>query len=862
MATRINKNIWGAPSAQITVDNGAPYNDYHKVSPYSYTDIMSAHSEYVNAPYDKSVTIWGVPSDCSAGAFTTFSWWYADNHIQAELIPPDSDKNVPMTLLSDAYSTGERLYWGTIDTYGSAYIKNRTKGGISVVTDSYTFDVDADTTITANHKIKTEENNLAYPNAQITSYIYNKYLLVPWVSLTGEIGQPTNYTYVWSNPYDNVYNTSWDSVKSTLNCNDNQVLCCGIGFNRWGVNGNNPSTRSLAYKSAFMPQPLTKFSLSQRAKTSYGIDDFEPCYTLQPMPFIGMGARVSQNLSPTNPTFITGSAANSAPTPTTYFGSSNYVPNGSYCDCIIRISQKRQVFSDVEYHWTIGIKWLNYMLDFYGDTTNLNDWLGMRVVPFLKIDDTKGDTYKNAVFKAVLHELAFFGLPFAKSETAAQTAIWDNNCEDIYIPLFDENMITTGEYVTLKEAYAQQLPQTTWNDIFEADEVVNYDPDYQPPEPEPTDYGYLDNKPTSNHIYSSNNRVYALTAAQYSQFIKDINSLYLDDPQTGFDSFQLDFKGTNPSDYIIGTYGYTFLPAGLIPNQQPESIQIGAVTLPNAEGYRIAPSYIYNYKSLGQIDLTGAGDYKPFGDFRDFEPYTHIELYIPLCGNIKLDPAAVVGHTIQIDMVFDIMTGNATACIYRDNQTLIATIAGQLAASLPLSSGRMGDYQNAIKSAENALKQNELKTTTAAATVAIGVGAALLAPETGGLSLAAYGAAITGGASLLSLSNQKNQIEYEIEHKQPSISVCSAANGAVAQNISSMYAVCYVKQCKMLSSYNAKTYAHTIGHACVINTTIGDQTTEDSNSLIVCSNADLSGIPATAAEINAIQSLLTGGIYV
>ena len=304
------------------------------------------------------------------------------------------------------------------------------------------------------------------------------------------------------------------------------------------------------------------------------------------------------------------------------------------------------------------------------------------------------------------------------------------------------------------------------------------------------------------------------------------------------------------------------MPAGLIPNQTPEAIQIGAVTLPNAEGYRIAPSYIYNYRSMGEIDLTGAGDYKPFGDFRDFEPYTTIELYVPLCGNIKLDPASVVGHTIQIDVRFDIMSGNASACIYRDNQTLIATIAGQLAASLPLSSGRMGDYQNAIKSAENALKQNELKTTTAAAAVAIGVGAALLAPETGGLSLAAYGAAVTGMSSLMSLSNQKNQIEYEITHKQPSIAVCSAANGAVAQNISSMFAVCYVKQCKMLSSYNAENYAHTIGHATIKNTTIGAEVTEDKNSLIVCGSVDLSGIPATASEINAIQSILTGGIYV
>lgn len=523
------------------------------------------------------------------------------------------------------------------------------------------------------------------------------------------------------------------------------------------------------------------------------------------------------------------------------------------------MSDTMQTFDDVSYHWEWGIS-PAAVSQFEINPIQTGDAyssMQLRNFAYMVFDDEPVD--KNAAcINAIIHEVAFLGFPVVISTSETTESI---GSDKVYLPVFDDHMITTGEVVN--GLASLDLPNATWGDIFGAD-MPDYDPDYDPdapPSPD-DDYGYLDNKPLTYRSYSSNNRIYALTAAQYNQFIKDVNSLYLDDPDTGFASFQLDFKGTNPSDYIVGAYGYTFLPAYLDPNQQPEHIQIGAVTLPNAEGYRITPFYIYNVRILGEIDLTGAGDFKPFGDFRDFEPYTHIELYIPLCGNIELDPAAVVGHIINIEIVYDIMTGNATACVYRDNQTLIATVAGQLAASLPLTSGRMGDYQNAVKSAENALKQNELKTTTAAASVAIGVGAALLAPETGGLSLAAYGAAMTGGASLMSLSNQKNQIEYEIKHKQPSISVCSSANGTVAQNISSMRAVCYVKQCRLMSSYNAATYAHTVGHATVKNTTIGAETTDDSNSLIVCSNADLSGIPATAAEINAIQSLLTGGVYV
>lgn len=565
-------------------------------------------------------------------------------------------------------------------------------------------------------------------------------------------------------------------------------------------------------------------------------------------------------------TYLTGNSRFSNTVPTLKTTKSSDYACSADSTCICNASAKRQKFDDVSYHWeqhlfyfTTGTSGSGVRLELKnGEVLPFNDSQYLNPILTLEIDDTIYDNYYDSAIAALKHEMAFLGFPFVLYHGDVGNEFGDDDC---YLPVFDyEHMITTGEYKSGEDSLL--LPNATWGDIFDTS-VPAYDPSYNPPEPTPSDddYGYLNNKATTNRVYSSNNRVYALTESQYNQFIKDINSLYLNDVD-GFEKFQLDFKGTNPTDYIVGSYGYTFLPAGLIPNQTAENIQIGAVTLPNAQGYRIAPAYVYNYKSLGEIDLTGAGLYTPFGDFRDYEPYTNIELYVPLCGNIKLDPSTVVGHTLQIEMRFDIMTGNATACVYRDNSTLIATIAGQLAANLPLSAGRMGDYQNAIKQAENALKQNELKTMTAAATVAIGVGAALLAPETGGLSLAAYGAAVAGASSLMSLSNQKNEIEYEITHKQPSISVCSAANGAVAQNISSMYAVCYVKQCKMLSSYNAETYAHTIGHACVINSTIADQVTDSKNSFIKCGNVDLSGISATASEISAIQSLLTSGIYI
>lgn len=525
------------------------------------------------------------------------------------------------------------------------------------------------------------------------------------------------------------------------------------------------------------------------------------------------------------------------------------------------LSDIQQDFNGLKYHWNSGLT-----------VYNANPWEineiktgdafasgTYRSFAYLEVDEIPEGMSKNeAYFNAVLHECAFLGFPIVLNHISVYHSFGDN---DVYLPVFDEHLITTGDFKSGAESLLLTCAQ--WGDIF-GSSMPEYDPEYDPdPKPDTDDdIGYLNNFPTSTHIYSNNYNVYLLDSTEYNAFIRDVNSLYLTDPD-GYEQFQLDFKGTNPNDYIIGVYGYPFMPCVLEENQPSINIELGAVLLPNAQGCRILPSNVRNVKSLGVIDLTGGGDYfKPFGDFRDFEPYTSIDLYVPLCGCVNLDPAQVIGHTLYIYLWYDIMTGNATAAIYRDNLTLIKTISGQVGATLPLTAARMGDYQNAVKTTEMALRQNELKAATSAATVAIGIGAAMLAPETGGLSLAAGAAAITGASGLMSSAMQHSQLEYDLKHKQPQLTTVSSANGSVAQNISTMYAVCYVKQCKMLSTYNAETYAHTIGHACVINTTIGDEVTESKNSYIVCGNTDLSGIPATAAEINAIQSLLTGGVYV
>ena len=520
------------------------------------------------------------------------------------------------------------------------------------------------------------------------------------------------------------------------------------------------------------------------------------------------------------------------------------------------VSDIQQDFDGLKYHWNCGLtpynanQWeINEIKT--GDAYSAGIY---RSFAYLEVDEIPDGMSKNeAYFNAVLHECAFLGFPIVLNHISIYHSFGES---DVYLPVFDEHQITTGEFKNGAESLS--LPCAQWTDIF-GSSMPDYDPEYDP-EPQPDsdqDSGYLNNYPTSVHTYSSNYRVYLLTSAEYNAFIQDVNSLYLTDPD-GYDKCQLDFKGTNPNDYIIGIYGYPFMPCELEENQPSINIELGAVLLPNAQGARILPSNIRHLKNLGSIDLTYNNEYITFyRDFRDYEPYTSIDLYVPMCGTVNLDPAQVIGHTLNVCIVYDIMTGNATAAIYRDGQTLIKTISGQVGASLPLTAARMGDYQNSVKSTEMALRQNELKAATSAATVAIGLGAAALAPESAGLSLAVGAAAISGVSGLASSAMQHAQLEYDLKHKQPQIATVSSANGSVAQNISTMYAVCYVKQPIMLNGYKSDVYSQTIGNACCINDTL-----ENFSGLTICSKVDTTGITATVDEIQAIKSALANGVII
>ena len=69
--------------------------------------------------------------------------------------------------------------------------------------------------------------------------------------------------------------------------------------------------------------------------------------------------------------------------------------------------------------------------------------------------------------------------------------------------------------------------------------------------------------------------------------------------------------------------------------------------------------------NVGSITLP-----RKYNNFLDFEPYTKVQIYLPFYGCAMLDSSLVIGRTITIKYIIDVITGTAKIKIMHDNKTL------------------------------------------------------------------------------------------------------------------------------------------------------------------------------------------------
>lgn len=116
--------------------------------------------------------------------------------------------------------------------------------------------------------------------------------------------------------------------------------------------------------------------------------------------------------------------------------------------------------------------------------------------------------------------------------------------------------------------------------------------------------------------------------------------------------------------------------------------------------YGVKPLYQGNPITLPVVSGNPTATFGPysisrkFNDFRDFSPYTRVEIYLPYCGWTTL-PSHVVGRSVTVQYYTDIIAATCKA-IVSCNNNVIAEAAGVIGLDIPFAADNVGAKMQAV----------------------------------------------------------------------------------------------------------------------------------------------------------------------
>lgn len=299
----------------------------------------------------------------------------------------------------------------------------------------------------------------------------------------------------------------------------------------------------------------------------------------------------------------------------------------------------------------------------------------------------------------------------------------------------------------------------------------------------------------------------------------------------------LRFWGQNPMEAIMSLRLYPFDVLDYITSDGQEHIKLGRNAMPTATGEILAAN------STALLHLGSVYMRPNFNDFRDFAPYTQIQLYVPYVGFIELNPNEFMNHIMGVDMVVDVTTGTCEVCVYADSRPMIYK-SGTMAVEIPVS-------LNSMTQLSAALMQGIFNVSTSIGTAAVNYGI-----SSGGTdkSTATRKEAATDTVPLIELtSSDIGNIAMDIamgasttQQSGQSSPACNMANTPYP------YLIISTPIDEIPDNYN-----HTYGKVCHVSGKVSSFV-----GFTVCRNVDTSGITCTSTEQNLIKQLLEHGIYV
>jgi len=259
-----------------------------------------------------------------------------------------------------------------------------------------------------------------------------------------------------------------------------------------------------------------------------------------------------------------------------------------------------------------------------------------------------------------------------------------------------------------------------------------------------------------------------------------------------------------------------------------------------------------------------------FNDFRDYDPYTTYDLYLPFCGTVKLDGGLLIGNTLRVIYKLDGITGIVLAHILINNYMYMTT-TGNCAIDIPLTGLKVADYKQQMLELATQKHIAQMEIVKDVGRMGASVGNAIMAQginmkhsETkmvkAGAIVSAIGNTIQYGADIAQQGIKIHQYNQLLEHSAPAPAIVNVGGGMEAWG-SPMYVQLLIHRPEMLD-YSEEVYSKTVGHACCIYDTINSQHEDGKDNFVKVNDVLLDDIDLTETEKRELLSLLQSGVII
>lgn len=380
---------------------------------------------------------------------------------------------------------------------------------------------------------------------------------------------------------------------------------------------------------------------------------------------------------------------------------------------------------------------------------------------------------------------------------------------------------------------------------------------YDPSRPPPTPDNRYDTRTVFNTIgdLATMTRRYVLRGSEVQQLGSALWSISEALSDSGTDFSELtpkvidQFLTNNPIDCVISLQRYPMT----IPAAGTTTVKLGKTDTGIAAKPMERTAYFYLF--------AGSTINPKFGDsFLDYNPYTRMELYVPFCGTMQLNPADIIGRQLNVQLAVDFTTGTATGFIMSDD-LVIETVNGNIAIDIPVTGIQAATVASQLN---NAIANKSNKTLEAQS-------ATLGNISIGGMIRFISDPVRTYKAGEIAV-NEETRAIYDLTHQNAPIHIIGAASavGGWAIDLQCRLIIYYPSgdvirtgQPPEWNSQQLARYGHTTGFACCIEGSIGSMDT----GLVVGTSPDLNGMitntqgyPATAAELDMLRAAISEGV--